>query len=395
MPETEGTVCMRIAFFTETFVPHVDGVVTRLTHTVEELCRAGDDVLVVAPDAPGRPARYAGASVIGVPSVPLPLYPGFRLGAPLPTAPARRALHAFAPDIVHTINPVLVGLGAYAYAARHGTPLVASYHANIPAYARRYHLGVFEGLAWSYLRALHNRAHLNLCTSRPVQALLQARGVRHVALWEPGVDTALFHPQQRSESWRCRLTNGHPAATILLSVGRLAPEKGLAHLLAAVPHLPPGCHVAFVGDGPAAAALRHAARGLPVTFLGTLFDEDLAAAYAAADIFVLPSTTETLGLVAIEAMAAGTPVVGARRGGILDIVVDGETGLFFDPDTPGDLALRLTYLARRPAERRRMGVAARRRVADWNWTAVTAGLRRHYTRLLHGGSGHLPRPAHP
>lgn len=159
-------------------------------------------------------------------------------------------------------------------------------------------------------------------------------------------DAALFQPGRRSESWRRRLTNGHPAATILLSVGRLAPEKGLAHLLAAVPHLPPGCHVVFVGDGPAATALRHAARGLPVTFPGTLVGEDLAAAYAAADIFVLPSTTETLGLVAIEAMAAGTPVVGARRGGILDIIVDGETGLFFDPDTPGGGAIRA--YARRP-----------------------------------------------
>jgi len=373
---------MRIALFTETFVPHVDGVVTRLTHTVEELCRAGDDVLVVAPEAPGRPARYAGATVIGVPSVPLPLYPGFRLGAPLPAAPARRALTAFAPDLVHALNPVLVGLGAYAYAARHRAPLVASYHANIPAYARRYHLGAFEGLAWGYLRALHSRARLNLCTSRPVQALLQAHGIRRVALWEPGVDAALFQPERRSENWRRRLTNGHPTATIVLSVGRLAPEKGLEHLLAAVPRLPPGCHVAVVGDGPAAAALQRAARGLPVTFLGALFGEDLAAAYAAADIFVLPSTTETLGLVAIEAMAAGVPVVGARRGGILDIVVDGETGLFFDPATPGDLALRLTSLALHPAARQRMGAAARRRVADWSWTAVTAELRRRYTRLL-------------
>lgn len=377
---------MRIAFFTETFVPHVDGVVTRLTHTVEELCRAGDDVLVVAPEAPGRPARYAGAAVVGVPSVPLPIYPGFRLGVPLPAAPGRRALKAFAPDLVHTINPVTVGLGAYAYAARHGTPLVASYHANIPAYARRYHLGMFEGLSWSYLRALHNRARLNLCTSRPVRDLLQAHGIRRVAIWEPGVDTALFHPRRQSEDWRRRLTGGHPAATILLSVGRLAPEKGLEHLLAAVPHLPPGCHVAFVGDGPAAPALRRAAHGLPVTFPGTLHGEDLAAAYASADIFVLPSTTETLGLVAIEAMAAGVPVVGARRGGILDIVVDGETGLLFDPGTPGDLALRLSHLALHPDERRRMGVAARRRVADWSWTSVTARLRRHYARLLQSQS---------
>ena len=372
---------MRIALFTETFLPHTDGIVTRLTHTVEELVRAGDEVLLVAPAAPGLPTEYGGARVIGVPSVRSPVYRSLRLGLPFPVETTRAELRAFAPDIIHAVNPFTTGLGALYYAKRESVPLVASYHTNVATYARRYHLGALERPAWVYFRVIHNRALLNLCTSRPVQAMLEGRGFQRVALWAPGVDATLFHPARRSREWRAHLTGGHPEATIVLSVGRLAPEKGLDLLAPVLPHLP-GCHLTFIGQGPAAGALRQTFAGLPVTFLGPLYGEELASAYAAADIFVLPSSTETLGLVAIEAMAAGLPVVGARRGGIPDIVQDGETGLLFDPDAPGDLSRALTLLATSADERERMGHAARLRAAAWSWAATTDGLRTHYARLL-------------
>lgn len=372
---------MRIALFTETFLPHVDGVVTRLTHTIAELRRMGDEVLVVAPNAATLPAEYQGAQVIGTPSLPLPMYRDMRFGVPFPVDVTREALAAFAPDLIHAVNPVMVGLGALYYARKHGVPLVASYHTNMPAYARRYLLGAFEGVTWRYLRLIHNCALLNLCTSRPVREMLRARGFRHVELWEPGVDAALFRPERRADVWRSRLTGGSPDATILLYAGRLATEKNLERLIPALLLLP-GCHLAFVGDGPAAGVLKRVFAGLPVMFLGPLYDEELAAAYAAADVFVLPSSTETLGLAAIEAMAAGVPVVGARRGGIPDIVIEGETGVLFDPDIPDDLFKKLAPLVASAAERARMGLAARQRAAGWSWSATTAHLRARYLCLL-------------
>lgn len=372
---------MRIALFTETFLPHTDGIVTRLTHTIQELHRAGDNVLIVAPEAPGLPVGYRGANVVALSSFTFPLYQDFKLGVPFTRKEVCAAVSAFAPDIIHTVNPILTGWEALYHARRLRVPFVASYHTNVPAYFHRYGWGILEGPLWGYLRLLHNQASLNLCTSRVVREQLQAHGIRSVHLWEPGIDTNRFHPQLRSDAWRSRLTEGHPEKTILLYVGRLAAEKGLDRLMAILPRLE-GCHVALVGDGPMADVLHHATKGLPVTFLGPLYGKELASAYASADVFVFPSATETLGLAPIEAMAAGLPVVGARCGGIPDSVVEGETGLLFNPDDLEEFARSLQFLVTHTDERKRMGQAARRRAEQWSWVASTAGLRQLYMTLL-------------
>ncbi len=376
----KGNARMRIALFTETFLPHIDGMVTRLTHTVAALCAAGDEALVVAPHAPDMPREYRGARVLGAPSLPLPVYRGFRVGLPL-TAGLNRQLDAFAPQIVHIANPVMLGLAGLSYARRHGVPLVASYHTHLALYTRRYHVAALEEFAWAYVRSVHNQAQLNLCTSRPALALLRERGFPRLAFWAPGVDAEHFHPRRRSSVWRVRLSEGRPEATLLLYVGRLANEKAIERLAPALAALP-GCHLALVGAGPAEQRLRAVFADLPVTFYGPLQGDDLAAAYASADIFALPSSTETLGLAAIEAMAAGLPVVGARRGGIPEVVLDGETGLLFDPDAPGDLARALAALVADSAARRRMALAARQRAHGWSWATATEGLRDYYRAVL-------------
>jgi glycosyltransferase involved in cell wall biosynthesis len=371
---------MRIALFTETFLPRTDGMVTRLTHTVAALREAGDDVLVVAPHARGLPREYRGARVVGAPSLPLPFYRGFRVGLPF-TLGLDVELAEFAPDIIHIANPILVGLAGLSYARRYNTPLVASYHTHLALYARRYRVGALEPVIWAYMRALHCQARLNLCTSRPALALLRDRGFPRLAFWAPGVDAELFHPRRRSVEWRERLSDGRPDAALLLYVGRLANEKGLERLAPALAALP-GCHLALVGEGPAERRLRQIFADLPVTFVGALYGEELAAAYASADIFAFPSSTETLGLAVIEAMAAGLPVVGARRGGVPDIVLDGATGLLFDPDTAGDLERALRALVADEEMRERMALAARLRAQRWTWAASTAGLRDHYRAVL-------------
>ncbi len=371
---------MRIALLTETFLPRVDGMVTRLTHTVAALIEAGDDVLVVAPRARGLPRDYCGARVVAAPSLPLPLYRGFRLGLPY-TLGLDVELAEFEPDVIHVANPVLLGLAGLSYARRYNVPLVASYHTHLPLYTRRYRMGVLEPVAWAYIRALHNTAQLNLCTSRPVLALLRDRDFPRLALWAPGVDAELFHPRRRSPEWRDQLSSGRPGATVLLYVGRLANEKGLERLAPTLATLP-GCHLALVGAGPAEERLRQTFAGLPVTFVGPLHGEDLGAAYASADIFAFPSSTETLGLAAIEALASGLPVVGARRGGLPDIVLDRETGLLFDPDTDGDLERALGTLVEDEGLRGRMARAARLHAQQWNWTASASGLREHYAAVL-------------
>jgi glycosyltransferase involved in cell wall biosynthesis len=356
--------------------------VTRLTHTLADLHAAGDDVLVVAPAAKGLPEAHAGVPIVPAPSVPLPVYREIRIGSPLVSPRLQAIVSQFRPEIIHAANPFVLGRAAFTLSRCLRLPLVASYHTHLARYAARYHLGALEATCWAYMRRLHNRATLNLCTSRPVMEELARRGFERLDLWEPGVDAERFSPAWRSEEWRARLTGGRPDATIVLCVGRLAPEKRLDLLAAALSTLPPGCHLSMVGHGPAAEQVHAAFAGMPVTFLGPLYGDDLANAYASADIFVLPSPSETLGLAVLEAMASGLPVVAPRAGGLPYLVADGETGLLCAPEDAASLASVLWTLVEHESLRERMGAAGRTHAEALSWPRSTAGLRRHYQGVL-------------
>jgi glycosyltransferase involved in cell wall biosynthesis len=150
----------------------------------------------------------------------------------------------------------------------------------------------------------------------------------------------------------------------------------------------PDARLALVGDGPHRQQLEAHFSGLPATFVGYLAGEELAAAYASGDAFVFPSSTETLGLVLLEAMAAGCPVVGANRGGIPDIVTDGVNGCLYEPDGPDGGAASLTAAVERllgnPSERQALRQAARAEAERWGWAGATDQLRGFYGRLLEG-----------
>ena len=191
---------MRIALFTETFLPKIDGIVTRLTHTVKHLQRSGDEVMVVAPA--GGPRRYEGARVLGVPAVPFALYPELKLAITGKKVGTR--LSRFEPDLVHVVNPAVLGACGVAHAVKRTKPLVASYHTHVPKYLKHYKLGALEGFAWKVIRGMHNKAQLNLCTSTAMIEELNARGFHHLALWPRAVDTELFRPELKSEAMRAR-----------------------------------------------------------------------------------------------------------------------------------------------------------------------------------------------
>src|SRR5215210_3914163 len=307
-----------MAFFTETFLPATDGVVTRLRHTIEELRRAGDEVLVFPPRYPnGGPDSYAGAPIHRIFGVPFPPYPQVRLCPPHPGI--GRALKRFRPDLIHAVNPFILGPGGAFYARRNGIPLVASYHTNVAAYTRFYGLDFMEKATRSWTRTWHSRARINLCTSEATRDYLLHEGIKRLRVWPQGVDARLFHPSHASREWREKLSGGRPEARILLYVGRLAPEKSIKRLKTAISAAPNTC-LAIVGKGPIQRDLEREFAGTPTHFTGLLTGEDLAAAYASADLFVFPSTTETLGMAMIEALASGLPVVAARSGAAHEIV---------------------------------------------------------------------------
>jgi glycosyltransferase involved in cell wall biosynthesis len=292
------------------------------------------------------------------------------------------ALEAFDPDLVHVVNPAVLGLGGIWMARTNGIPLVASYHTHLPKYLEHYGLGVLEPLLWELLKAAHNQADLNLCTSSAMVEELSERGIQHTALWQRGVDTELFRPELRNTATRRLLTGDHgDTDSLLLYVGRLSAEKQIERIrpvLDALPH----ARLALVGDGPHRQQLEKVFAGSATTFVGYLGGEDLASAYASADAFLFPSSTETLGLVLLEAMAAGCPVVGANRGGIPDIVSDGINGCLYDPDSPSSLTEATQRLLASRERRDALRQAARSEAERWGWAGATAQLRSFYRRLL-------------
>ena len=383
---------MKIALFTETFLPKVDGIVTRLTKTVRHLVEAGDEVLIFCPE--GAPEHYMGARVVGVPAMPLPLYPELKLALPRPAV--AEALDQFRPDLVHVINPAVLGLGGIWLAKTKGYPLVASYHTHLPKYLEHYGMGLLEPLLWELLKAAHNQAQLNLCTSTAMVAELSDKGIQHTALWQRGVDTEMFRPELRSSASRERLLGGHSdTGKLLLYIGRLSAEKQIERIKPVLEALP-DARLALVGDGPHRSRLEEIFSGLPVTFVGYLAGEELAAAYASGDAFVFPSSTETLGLVLLESMAAGCPVVGANRGGIPDIVTDGVNGCLYEPDGEDGGAASLTAAVLRllgdQEQRKILSCHARREAEAWGWAGATAQLRRYYRDLLDPRAGSSSRP---
>jgi len=386
---------MRIAFFAETFLPKWDGVAHTMCRLLDHLAARGHASLMFAPE--GAPPRYANTAIVGLPGFEFPLYPDLRMV--LPIVNVEQQLAAFQPDLVHLVNPALLGWVGLRHARALGVPVIASYHTDIPGYAERYGLGLLREPLWAYFRWIHNQADLNLCPSRFTRDELRDRGFQRLSIWGRGVDTVRFNPRHRSEAWRLRLSGGRPEAPLLLYVGRLAVEKRVEWLRAVLYELP-GVRLAVVGDGPLRARLEEQFAETPTVFTGYLQGDDLARAYASADLFVFPSANETLGNVVLEAMASGLPVVAPRSGGVLDHVVDGENGFLFDQNDVYDLIEVVRTMVADPPLVRQLAAAARWYAERQSWQASLDGLLAHYellarpdkaeSRVSQGSS--LPKP---
>jgi glycosyltransferase involved in cell wall biosynthesis len=306
------------------------------------------------------------------------MYPELKLAFPRPAI--GKALEEFQPDIIHVVNPAVLGLGGIFYGKTLKIPIVASYHTHLPQYLQHYGLGMLEGVLWELLKSAHNQAELNLCTSTAMVQELRNHGIERVDLWQRGVDTELFHPDTASEEMRSRLSQGHQSSPLLLYIGRLGAEKEIERIKPILEAIP-NARLALVGDGPNREALQKHFAGTNTNFVGYLRGKELASAYACADAFIFPSRTETLGLVLLEAMAAGCPVVAARSGGIPDIVTDGENGYLFDPtDEQGAINATIRLLAHQE-ERETLRHNARKEAEKWGWAAATRQLQRYYQNV--------------
>lgn len=365
---------MKIAIITETFLPSTDGIVTRLKAAVKWLKEQNHEVLVIAPDL--GVYEYEGVRVAGVKAYRFFLYRNKKLA--FPSRKVGRLLKEFNPDLVHVVNPAVLGVAGIHYGKR--WPLVASYHTNIPHYANYYKLPFLEPVLWWYLRKLHNKADLNLCTSKTVLTELNSQRFHNVHLWDRGVDVDLYQPQKNDPGMRERLTDHEPHKRLLLYVGRLAVEKEI-EVIRDVLEASDDIRLAIVGDGPHRQTLEEHFKGTRTVFTGYLHGEELARAYASSDIFVFPSTTETLGLVILEAMASGLPVIAAKSGPTCEQIEEGKNGLLYDPDQKHSFVDTVAQL-NDEEKRKKMGEYARETARSLGWEKPSRQLLEFYQEVL-------------
>ncbi len=371
---------MRIAYFTESLLPHVDGVSRTLAQLFRTLEAHDVDFRVFAPFAPGPEVSWS-ARVRPVRYVHFPPYPDYRVSIPFRHGVGAE-LDDWRPDLVHLVSPTPMAMWAQRWARSRGVPVVASFHTHFVSYFRFYGIGRLEELGWALMRRFYRRCRRVYVPSRALIRELAEHGIGRTKLWSRGIDTARFSPEKRDPTLRATAlaADGTP---LLLLVSRLVREKDLADLVemhAVLRRREVPFRLTLVGDGPMRAELEAA---LPdACFAGHQTGEALARWYASADVFVFPSTTETFGNVVQEALASGLPAVVVDRGGPPDQITPGENGWIAPANDPVALADLVERLLRDPAERERMGRAARAGAMEHDWDTINGGLLASYARVI-------------
>lgn len=289
----------RILIATDAWHPQVSGVVRTLDTTSQLLREQGHCVEVI------EPTPY--------PAFGVPFYPEIPLAVPRPGRIYER-IYQFKPDHVHISTEGPLGLLVRRFCVRMGWRFNTSYHTRFPEYLKEL-ARVPEAVTYQFLKWFHGPSACMMVATPSLEAELITRGFRApVRRWSRGVDLGLFRPRPRPT-----LETDYPRP-VLLYVGRVSHEKGVSDFL----KLKTAGTKLVVGDGPARAELE---REYPdAVFLGYRRGEALAEVYAAADLFVFPSKTDTFGIVLIEALASGLPVAGYPVTGPVDIITRPELG---------------------------------------------------------------------
>jgi glycosyltransferase involved in cell wall biosynthesis len=372
---------MRISFVTDTWLPEINGVTTVLEMMDRGLRRRGHAVQVIAPRY--VPQGTDPRDVVRRPSIAMPGYAHSRLALPFDRGTGK-ALRKFRPDLVHVVTEGPLGAAGRRFAIDTGVPFVTSFHTDFPRYAARY-LGRWAvAPVRAYLRRFHAAAAATQTPSEATRMELAELGLPRAVVWGRGVDNALFSPQRRSPARREAM--GAADRTLVLHVSRLAVEKDVDTLVASFRrvHNRLGDALCFVvaGDGPQADEVRAA---LPFAIhRGFLARAELADLYADADLFVFPSRTETCGLVVLEAMASGLPVIASNEGGVRENLRSGINGLALPGGDAAAFAAAIEELAIDRQQRHAMGQAARAFAVGRDWERELDALEPLYANARAG-----------
>jgi glycosyltransferase involved in cell wall biosynthesis len=380
---------MKVALFTDTFLPDVNGVARTLGRWVDYLESHGATCRVFAPQSDSETGLdYNSAMVERFYSVPFLLYPECKLAIPNPIS-IKKTLQEFKPDIIHCATPFNLGLYGLHYAKKHKIPVVASYHTHFDQYLQYYKIQWVEGMLWRYLGWFHQTCRRIYVPSKSTLSYLQERGFSNLEVWSRGVDISRFHPAVDREAI-LRKAGADPDKFSLLYVGRLAPEKSVDVLIEAYEQLPvhlkEKTELILAGDGPLYKEMAEAYKDRSdMHFQGFVEGKELSDLFAAADLFVFPSATETFGNVVLEAMASGTAVIGAAAGGVQDTVRHMETGWLCPVGDSAAFAEAITTLLDNDQQRQAMSAAGRAYSMLQSWDSIFSRLMESYRQVVPDG----------
>ena len=367
---------MRILIVTETFYPATDGICTRLANFVVHFSQAGHEVLVISPDL--GIDNYKGIPVIGLDTIKFPFYGSRPWG--IPNRQVRKIMEDFNPDIVHAVNPFSIATSGVHYANKLGFPLLTSYHTHVPDYLDYYNMSLLKPVVWEYIRFWHKQADYNITVSQSLLNELESHDIETHAVLPRGLDLEGRHPKFFDQDLYNELTFNLENQKLLIFVGRLASEKGLRQLKAIFKHRTDIC-LAFVGDGPEREELEAYFAGTKTSFVGFKHGLELSKAFATADGFIFPSTSETFGLAISEAMASGVPVFAAESLPTLEQIKPMETGIVFESNNEDSLIKALSHIDN-PLLMQNMKLSARRDVENYTWANASRTLLDFYHKAI-------------
>lgn len=370
---------MRLLLFTDT-LNDVNGVSRFIRNVGDQAAAAGRELHIITSTRLPAPPGGERAFIHNVPPLyarPMPGYPQLELAIPRRGEMLRLA-RRLAPDVVHVSTPGPVGTLGRRFALRHGLPLVGTYHTDFPAYID--HLfddPVFTWLCSAHMRWFYRPFARVFTRSMEYAAGMERIGIRRerIVRLQPGIDAGAFDAALRAESpalWRSLAPMGvREQSAKALYVGRVSIEKNLPLLAAAWPAARAACaragvdaQLLVVGDGPYRARMMEDLAPNDAVFLGFRHGRELATIYAGSDLFIFPSTTDTLGQVVMESQCAGLPVIVSDQGGPSEVVDDGITGFVLPAmrGTETRWAETIGTLLQDRELRSRMGAAGRAKI---------------------------------
>jgi glycosyltransferase involved in cell wall biosynthesis len=291
------------------------------------------------------------------------------------------SLDKYRPDLIHNCSPFLSGLAAYRFGRERNIPVVNSFHTRFISYLKYYRQGWLEPYGWRYLRWFYNRGDMSFVPSPTTIRELREKGFVKLTLWARGIDMDMFSPRFADRALKEKWSPG--GAPVAIFVGRLVAEKDIEILMEAHQILMKrnvDYRLVMVGGGPLKQKIE---KSMPEVILpGHLEGEALSRAYASADLFVFPSTTESFGNVIQEAAASGLPAVGAAEGGVKDLIRDGETGFLARPKDAADFANKMEELLGNDPLRYSFAAEALETAAGKSWDNINRGLIDNYRKII-------------